>query len=66
MVEAGFRVRLTGTVKAHAEYRGERQTQMSRCKIESVPGFDYSAILEQTGQATGAVSEHQRAAYGNW
>lgn len=30
--DVGQRVVLTGTVKAHSEYNGELQTQMSRCK----------------------------------
>lgn len=33
-IEAGDRVQVTGTVKRHSEYKGEKQTSLIRCKIE--------------------------------
>lgn len=34
-VRPGESVRITGTVKAHKEWNGAKETQLSRCKIES-------------------------------
>lgn len=42
-IQAGHKLLLTGTVKEHSEYRGEKQTIMTRCKVAEVEGFDYSA-----------------------
>lgn len=33
-LDPGSQVELTGTVKAHSEYKGEKQTELSRCKIK--------------------------------
>lgn len=35
-MEYGECVNLIGTVKEHAEYKGEKQTQLTRCKVERV------------------------------
>lgn len=32
----GVRVRITGTVKEHSEYDGEKQTALLRCKVEQI------------------------------
>ena len=34
-IDCGTPVILTGTVKDHTEYKGEKQTQLTRCKIEA-------------------------------
>lgn len=34
--EEGTKVKLTGTVKEHKEYRGEKQTSLTRCKVTGV------------------------------
>ena len=41
IIVAGHPAFLTGRIKDHTEYRGERQTIMTRCKLEEIPGFDY-------------------------
>lgn len=33
--DEGQQVRITGTVKEHSEYKGEKQTSLSRCKIQA-------------------------------
>ena len=35
-VSIGDHVNLTGTVKAHVEYKGARTTQLTRCKLEKI------------------------------
>ncbi len=35
---AGDKLRLVGTVKAHGEFRGEKQTELTRCKLEKRSG----------------------------
>ena len=32
--DAGDKINLTGTVKKHTEYQGEKQTELTRCKIK--------------------------------
>ena len=36
--DVGKRYRVTGTVKAHDEYKGEKQTMVTRCKVEETNG----------------------------
>lgn len=38
-VDAGTRLHLRGTVKSHGEYKGTRQTQLTRCKVSHVVPF---------------------------
>lgn len=35
-LERGAAVNLSGTVKEHTEYKGERQTVLTRCKVVAV------------------------------
>ena len=35
-VSNGYVVSLTGTIKAHVEYKGARTTQLTRCRFEEV------------------------------
>lgn len=35
-LEQGKHYMVRGTVKEHSEYRGEKQTALSRCKIDGV------------------------------
>lgn len=34
-IESGTKVRLTGTIKAHDEYKDEKQTILTRCKVKA-------------------------------
>jgi hypothetical protein len=34
--QAGDRVRVTGKIKAHGEFKGEKQTVLTRCKLEKI------------------------------
>lgn len=38
VAEQGDRVTLKGTIKAHGDYQGEKQTELTRCKTLSITG----------------------------
>lgn len=48
--EVGDKVTLMGTVKDHSEYRGTKQTILSRCK-EVFPPHDYTPVMEGDWQS---------------
>jgi hypothetical protein len=57
----GQQVELTGTVKKHGDYRGEPQTELTRCKL--TPWTRYTHTLEEL-EAQEAAYEVDAAYYG--